>query len=166
MFSFFSCSYSFQIVQYPGEFMITFPYGYHSGFNTGYNCAESTNFAMPRWVEYGKRAVQCTCQWVLSLWWPGIIWFCLIFCSFIEKHISASRDDMVRISMDTFVRRLQPDRYELWKEGKDMGHHPEDKSRESAAPPPPDFAANKMWVNEVHYFASSDFLESYTCLHG
>lgn len=42
--------------------MITFPYGYHCGFNHGYNCAESTNFAMPRWVEYGKRAVECKCN--------------------------------------------------------------------------------------------------------
>lgn len=26
---------------------------------------------------------------------------------------------MVKISMDVFVRCLQPDRYELWKKGKD-----------------------------------------------
>lgn len=26
---------------------------------------------------------------------------------------------MVKISMDVFVRCLQPDRYELWKQGKD-----------------------------------------------
>ena len=36
--------------------MITFPYGYHSGYNHGYNCAESTNFASERWIEYGKMA--------------------------------------------------------------------------------------------------------------
>ncbi|CAN8010131.1 unnamed protein product [Ixodes pacificus] len=47
-----------KITQEPGEFMITFPYGYHAGFNHGFNCAESTNFALPRWVEYGKRASQ------------------------------------------------------------------------------------------------------------
>lgn len=29
------------------------------------------------------------------------------------------RKDMVKISMDVFVRCLQPDRYELWKQGKD-----------------------------------------------
>ncbi|KAK3607070.1 hypothetical protein CHS0354_027932 [Potamilus streckersoni] len=28
--------------------------------------------------------------------------------------------------MDTFVRRFQPDRYDLWKAGKDIAPHPED----------------------------------------
>ena len=62
--------------------MITFPLGYHSGFNTGFNIAESTNFATERWVEYGKRATRCYC-----------------------------RPDTVQISMETFVKRLQPDRW-------------------------------------------------------
>ena len=44
--------------------MITFPFGYHAGFNHGFNCAESTNFAMERWIEYGKRATQCTCRYL------------------------------------------------------------------------------------------------------
>ncbi|XP_035271450.1 lysine-specific demethylase 4B isoform X2 [Anguilla anguilla] len=80
-----------RITQEEGEFMITFPYGYHAGFNHGFNCAESTNFATLRWIDYGKMATQCTC-----------------------------RKDMVKISMDVFVRCLQPDRYELWKQGKDV----------------------------------------------
>lgn len=49
-----------KITQEAGEFMITFPYGYHSGYNHGFNCAESTNFASSRWVEYGKRATKVT----------------------------------------------------------------------------------------------------------
>ncbi|XP_064136409.1 lysine-specific demethylase 4B isoform X3 [Loxodonta africana] len=80
-----------RITQEAGEFMITFPYGYHAGFNHGFNCAESTNFATLRWIDYGKVATQCTC-----------------------------RKDMVKISMDIFVRILQPERYEQWKQGKDL----------------------------------------------
>ncbi|XP_043099468.1 lysine-specific demethylase 4C isoform X3 [Puntigrus tetrazona] len=79
-----------KITQEAGEFMITFPYGYHAGFNHGFNCAESTNFASIRWIDYGKVATQCTCS-----------------------------KDMVKISMDPFVRRFQPDRYQAWTQGKD-----------------------------------------------
>ncbi|XP_054581063.1 lysine-specific demethylase 4D-like [Eptesicus fuscus] len=38
-----------RITQEAGEFMVTFPYGYHAGFNHGFNCAEAINFATPRW---------------------------------------------------------------------------------------------------------------------
>lgn len=49
--------HALQITQEAGEFMITFPYGYHAGFNHGFNCAESTNFATRRWINYGKQAM-------------------------------------------------------------------------------------------------------------
>lgn len=100
--------------------MITFPFGYHAGFNHGFNCAESTNFAMPRWVEYGKRAVQCTCS-----------------------------TDMVKISMDTFVKRFQPSRYDDWINGRDIGPHPEDPESAVAPAPMPsdqDILQNKKYV--------------------
>ncbi|XP_017351093.1 lysine-specific demethylase 4A isoform X2 [Ictalurus punctatus] len=79
-----------KVTQEAGEFMVTFPYGYHAGFNHGFNCAESTNFATQRWIDYGKQAILCSC-----------------------------RKDMVKISMDVFVRKFQPERYELWLAGKD-----------------------------------------------
>lgn len=78
-----------KITQEAGEFMITFPYGYHSGFNHGFNCAESTNFASERWIDYGIAAEKCRCQ-----------------------------KDMVYINMDLFIINFQPEKYELWKNKK------------------------------------------------
>lgn len=41
--------------------MITFPYGYHAGYNLGFNCAESVNFALDSWLSIGKKAKSCRC---------------------------------------------------------------------------------------------------------
>ncbi|KAI0819764.1 hypothetical protein BC628DRAFT_1400914 [Trametes gibbosa] len=49
------------LVQRAGEFVITFPRGYHAGFNLGLNCAESVNFALESWLEIGKKAKACGC---------------------------------------------------------------------------------------------------------
>lgn len=51
-----------KLVHYEGEFVITYPYGYHSGYNIGYNCAESVNFANEGWLEYGRIARKCDCE--------------------------------------------------------------------------------------------------------
>ncbi|KAK5137093.1 hypothetical protein LTR08_001102 [Meristemomyces frigidus] len=51
-----------KLVHYEGEFVITYPYGYHSGYNLGYNCAESVNFATESWLDYGRIARKCNCE--------------------------------------------------------------------------------------------------------
>ncbi|KAF2016556.1 hypothetical protein BU24DRAFT_422916 [Aaosphaeria arxii CBS 175.79] len=51
-----------RLVHYEGEFVITYPYGYHSGYNIGYNCAESVNFANESWLSYGRIAKKCECE--------------------------------------------------------------------------------------------------------
>lgn len=50
-----------KLVQHQNEFVVTFPRGYHAGFNMGFNCAESVNFALPAWLEVGRKAKACTC---------------------------------------------------------------------------------------------------------
>ncbi|XP_031556170.1 lysine-specific demethylase 4C-like [Actinia tenebrosa] len=73
-----------KVTQEAGEFIVTFPYGYHCGFNHGFNCAESTNFASERWIDFGKKAHVCQCK-----------------------------KDSVKICMDAFVEKYQPD---LWED--------------------------------------------------
>lgn len=91
-----------KVTQQENEFIITFPYAYHSGFNYGFNCAESTNFALQRWIEYGKHSTQCAC-----------------------------RHDMVKIGMDRFVLKYQPELYNDWCRGINLTRHPEDEPMET-----------------------------------
>lgn len=50
-----------KIVHHEKEFIITYPFGYHAGFNYGYNLAESVNFALDDWFPYGNKTKKCEC---------------------------------------------------------------------------------------------------------
>lgn len=86
-----------KVIQEERDIIVVFPYAYHSGFNHGYNIAESTNFASERWIEYGKRHRSCDCS-----------------------------RNQVKMDMSVFVKRFQPEKYDDWMAGRDIAPHPED----------------------------------------
>ncbi|PHH59287.1 hypothetical protein CDD81_3411 [Ophiocordyceps australis] len=61
-----------KVVSYPGEFVVTYPYGYHSGYNLGYNCAEAVNFALDTWLPMGKIAKKCECAQAQDSVWINV----------------------------------------------------------------------------------------------
>lgn len=59
----------YRAVQHAGEFVVTFPRAYHSGFSCGFNCGEAVNFATGDWFAYGAAACVRYCR----LRWPQIL---------------------------------------------------------------------------------------------
>lgn len=51
-----------QIIQNPGEFVISFSGAYHQGFNLGLNLAEAVNFGTRRWLNFVTKFEMCQCQ--------------------------------------------------------------------------------------------------------
>lgn len=46
----------YKLLQYEGEFVITFPRSFHGGFSLGPNIGEAVNFATHDWIAYGADA--------------------------------------------------------------------------------------------------------------
>ena len=53
-------------VQHEGEFIVTFPKAYHSGFSLGWNAAEAANFAVMDWLPYGFEAAEAYAKVILG----------------------------------------------------------------------------------------------------
>lgn len=46
----------YKLMQYPGEFVVTFPRSFHGGFSLGPNAGEAVNFATHDWIAHGADA--------------------------------------------------------------------------------------------------------------
>lgn len=46
----------YKLLQYPGEYVVTFPRAFHGGFSMGPNIGEAVNFATHDWIAYGSDA--------------------------------------------------------------------------------------------------------------
>lgn len=50
------------VVQNPDEYIVSFSAGYHSGFNCGWNEAQSINFGTERWLKFFPEFKHCDCR--------------------------------------------------------------------------------------------------------
>lgn len=48
----------YRCIQSPGEFVLVFSGAYYSGFDCGFNCSESVNFAPIEWLPHGQNAIE------------------------------------------------------------------------------------------------------------
>jgi hypothetical protein len=48
----------YKLRQQAGQFVVTFPKSFHSGFSFGVNCAEAVNFSTYDWLKYGREAME------------------------------------------------------------------------------------------------------------
>lgn len=104
-----------KVVHREGQFVITFPIGYHSGYNLGYNCAESVNFAIPNWLQYGQTARKCQCE-----------------------------ADSVFIDVDWFVRKMNGEPTPEFEEVEVTDDEDEDEPTDFPTPPNSDLGKVKV----------------------
>nr|GMD34542.1 lysine-specific demethylase REF6 [Ipomoea batatas] len=109
-----------RLVQDVGEFVVTFPRAYHSGFSHGFNCGEASNIATPGWLRVAKdaaiRRASINCPPMVSHF-QLLYDLALSFCSRMSKNIRTEprssrlkdkkKDEGEALVKDFFVQDLE-----------------------------------------------------------
>lgn len=112
-----------QVIQEVGDFVITPPFGLHSGFNTGKNAAFAANFGDIPWIEVGMYAPVCLCRSEPLLsksfrMWPIITVFLIWF------KIICFRDDQIRLNLVPILNEWRPDLLDKYLRGTSLDFPP------------------------------------------
>ncbi|KAA8491227.1 Lysine-specific demethylase [Porphyridium purpureum] len=91
----------YRLVQHAGEIVVTLPHAYHSGFSTGFNCAEAVNFALPCWFVYGVRSETRYKKWRKE---PVFSTQLLMYLAFRANGDAALRDMMISKTELTYIQ--------------------------------------------------------------
>ncbi|KAJ1902855.1 hypothetical protein LPJ81_003374, partial [Coemansia sp. IMI 209127] len=94
-----------RVVQRAGEIILTFPMGYHAGYNHGFNCAESVNFAVDKWLDVAWDSKHCMCVRD-SVTIDLMEWF-----GDQRKERKAAREGIIDVVGDSRVQRDSPRRH-------------------------------------------------------
>ncbi|VDM04757.1 unnamed protein product [Schistocephalus solidus] len=95
----------FKLNQMAGEFVVTFPRAYHSGFNHGFNFAEAVNFCPASWFPFGRNSID---QYAL-IHRPPVFSHAELLCRMAESVDNLSIDFLVVVT-DQLADLLEKER--------------------------------------------------------
>ncbi|BHF66012.1 demethylase [Sparganum proliferum] len=84
----------FRLNQMAGDFVVTFPRAYHSGFNHGFNFAEAVNFCPASWFSFGRNSID---QYAL-IHRPPVFSHAELLCRMAESLDALSIDFLVVVT--------------------------------------------------------------------
>ncbi|KAL7064166.1 hypothetical protein AAHC03_05600 [Spirometra sp. Aus1] len=84
----------FKLNQMAGDFVVTFPRAYHSGFNHGFNFAEAVNFCPASWFSFGRNSID---QYAL-IHRPPVFSHAELLCRMAESLDALSIDFLVVVT--------------------------------------------------------------------
>ncbi|XP_019264663.1 PREDICTED: lysine-specific demethylase 5B isoform X1 [Nicotiana attenuata] len=103
----------YNVVQEPGDFIITFPRSYHGGFNFGLNCAEAVNFAPADWLPHGGFGAD-----LYQLYRkPAVLSHEELLCAVARSEFDSKAAPYLKTELARVYSREKSWRERLWKNG-------------------------------------------------